>query len=54
MIQQEASPAPILLDPEGLLTPPASSRKSLDANNPVSNVPTLLADVENKVVSAKT
>ncbi|XP_055599103.1 G1/S-specific cyclin-E [Uranotaenia lowii] len=30
MIQQEASPAQIL-DPEGLLTPPASSRKSLDA-----------------------
>lgn len=54
MVQQEASPAPILLDPEGLLTPPASSRKSLDANNPASNVPTLLVDVENKVVSAKT
>lgn len=53
MIQQEASPAPILLDPEGLLTPPASSRKSLDANNPASNLPTL-ADLENKVVSAKT
>lgn len=50
MIQQEASPAPILLDPEGLLTPPASSRKSLDANNATSNV----LDVENKVVSAKT
>lgn len=49
MIQQEASPAPILLDPEGLLTPPASSRKSLDANNPTS-----VLDVENKVVSAKT
>lgn len=49
MIQQEASPAPILLDPEGLLTPPASSRKSLDANNPTSAL-----DVENKVVSAKT
>lgn len=34
IIQQEASPAP-LLDPEGLLTPPASSRKSLDGNNPL-------------------
>lgn len=34
IIQQEASPAP-LLDPEGLLTPPASSRKPLDANNPL-------------------
>lgn len=45
MIQQEASPAP-LLDPEGLLTPPASSRKSLDANNPL--------EIENKMVNAKT
>lgn len=34
IIKQEASPAP-LLDPEGLLTPPASSRKSIDANNPL-------------------
>ncbi|EAT39115.1 AAEL009057-PA [Aedes aegypti] len=42
IIQQEASPAP-LLDPEGLLTPPASSRKSLDANNPL--------EVTNKLVN---
>lgn len=42
IIQQEASPAP-LLDPEGLLTPPASSRKSLDTNNS--------HDVGNKLVN---
>lgn len=53
MIQQEASPAPILLDPEGLLTPPASSRKSLDASNPTA-VATTALDVENKGVSVKT
>ncbi|XP_058446578.1 G1/S-specific cyclin-E isoform X1 [Malaya genurostris] len=48
IIQQEASPAP-LLDPEGLLTPPASSRKSLDSNNPTNP-----HEIENSAVCAKT
>lgn len=48
MIQQEASPAPIL-DPEGLLTPPASNRKSLEAVSAINPL-----EIENKMVNTKT
>ncbi|XP_055642632.1 G1/S-specific cyclin-E [Toxorhynchites rutilus septentrionalis] len=48
MIQQEASPAPVL-EPDCLLTPPASSRKSLDASNSVNPL-----EMQNKAVNAKT
>ncbi|XP_055540208.1 G1/S-specific cyclin-E isoform X2 [Wyeomyia smithii] len=50
IIQQEASPGTQLLDPEGLLlTPPASSRKSLETN--LNHNP---REIENNVVCTKT